>query len=492
MSEKSTNDISLLDLFSNAPNIYGSESFHTSDILKKEVIEKEVQDSNLSNIPAKVQTVPPLYAKDKLMKLMQWDPHHLACLKAKVSATTGLGFMTEDEVLKADQSDELLDAALRANGSKAAEGQDGNDLMKQLLDPARKKSKCDQILDPLCRFSWQDLMTQMNWDLESGDGYVEVKRNGDKIVGLHHIPANLTHPVVDRDTGEYHYCVAPGKETKGSVRHFARFGDKEAFIARMKSYRTDLGDSSGLLAAMLGSNAGVGEDIDPDKISEVIHFRIPGPFSQYLGWADWLPAVPQVDLSKAVTQHKYDFFWNRGVPEFLLFLKGMNLDETKWEQLLDNIKVNQGTLNRRKTTAVRAEEPEADAKVLKLGAENLADTFKDDSETIAIKIVTAHAVPPILANILIPGKMGGNNEVVNALLAFQLMTVGPRQRIIERTLAATLGSDAAGLGLGEDDLRLRRITSLMNMENMDTVSRMRTQLPVAQAEGRDVNDGLKE
>jgi hypothetical protein len=55
-------------------------------------------------------------------------------------------------------------------------------------------------------------------------------------------------------------------------------------------------------------------------------------------------------------------------------------------------------------------------------------------------IATAHGVPPLLANILLPGKIGAANEGPNALLLFQKRKLGQIQRTFSRILANTLGA----------------------------------------------------
>lgn len=459
------------------------------------IIGKELKEAGVTNVPQAVRILPMPYSKKTIMQLMNVDVHHMRCLAAKVAATTGLGFMTDEEVQRKDRERRLQDMAQMAlnEPDSPALAKASEDLLKELVDPSRKRAKADEILDPLCQFTFQDLLSSANWDLEHGDGYIEVKRDqNDKIVGLHRLHADSVWVVVDTGTGGFHYMVRANAGATGTnTRHFCQFGKKDAFMLKIKE--KDFGSNMQDVASFLGLSFGVsGKDPKREDISEVIHFRGPNAFSNYYGYADWFPAVPQLELSKAVTRHKFDYYYNRGVVEFLVSVIGTKIDDDDWNEFVDKLNSNQGTANKRKSGAINLRDELAKVDVHKLGAEVDSATFKEDSETIASKVVTAHGVPPVLANLQIPGKIGAANETVSALLAFQLLTIGQRQRHIERTLAATLGSKEAGLNLTEDNFVLRRITDLMNMENADTASRMRTELPVAQAQGRKVEDGLKD
>jgi hypothetical protein len=121
----------------------------------------------------------------------------------------------------------------------------------------------------------------------------------------------------------------------------------------------------------------------------------------------------------------------------------------------------------------------------------------------AASVTRAQRVPPILAGILIPGKMGAANELPNAIMAFQTLVIGPWHTIWQSILGATLGGKFnGGLGLTVKDFEFKSIVDAM-AEGLakltpkgpegaaNTVSGMRETLPEAAASGRDVNDGLK-
>jgi len=113
-------------------------------------------------------------------------------------------------------------------------------------------------------------------------------------------------------------------------------------------------------------------------------------------------------------------------------------------------------------------------------------------ETLTQNIVSSHRVPPLLANILIPGKLGASNEFINALIGFQLLVINPFQNVIEKMLAKTLGGDEGVEGLNPDDFRLRTITSQIDINGMDAISRSRSEATSGDNADRDYGDGVKE
>ncbi len=103
-------------------------------------------------------------------------------------------------------------------------------------------------------------------------------------------------------------------------------------------------------------------------------------------------------------------------------------------------------------------------------------------------------MPPLLAGILIPGKLGATNELPNALLASQTLVCGQAQRNIKQILGKTLGNSAlnGGLDLKIEDFAFRKISEEIDIGQMDTVSRMRETIPEAKKKGCKIEDGLKD
>lgn len=330
-------------------------------------------------------------------------------------------------------------------------------------------------LDPLCEISWQDTIGDAAEDfLDTGNGYIEVVRDGDKITGLHHLPATDTDIYIEDAMYHRHYRVRSRGEAGSSIsgRIFARFGERDALMTRLQQE--------------LGGNT---------NVSEVIHFRQSTNMNRWYGYPRWLAATASIELMQALHQFSFDFFINRGVPEFILFIKGGQVDKADWAKIETAMKANIGLGNSHKSMALNLANSEMEVQVERLALDGTGDStmLRDMSETLATSIVSAHGVPPLLAGILIPGKLGSTNELPNALQAFQALTIGPFQKTFSKTMAVTLGNPTfnGGLGLSKESFKLKRILDEIDLGTMDTVSRMRETVPEAKAKGRDLSAGLK-
>lgn len=338
-----------------------------------------------------------------------------------------------------------------------------------------KNDNVSDTLDPLCEISWQDVLGDAAEDfLDTGNGYIEVVRDeSDKIKGLHHLPAIDVDIYVENEQYDRHYRIRNGLGTGSTIiggRVFARFGERDALMKRMP-------------------------DLNQRTVSEVIHFRQSTNMNRWYGYARWLAATASIELMQALHQFSFDFFINRGVPEFILFIKGGKVDPKTWKKVEESIKATIGLGNQHKTMALNLDDPALEIQVEKLALEGTGDStmLRDMSETLSLNIVSAHGVPPLLAGILIPGKLGATNELPNALQAFQALTIGPMQKTFETTLGVTLGNKTfnGGLGLDRKAFELKRVLDEIDLGTMDTVSRMREPLAEANANGRDLKAGLK-
>lgn len=408
--------------------------------------------------------------------LQTQNEHHSTCLKTKVSSIVGLGHrMDEGEQSKVD-----------TNGKP--------------IKPKFKLSKVDLALNPLCEHSWQDTLNDAAEDyVQLGNGYLEIVRRSTSrtmvssagsstvkegaITGIYHLPASTAYVYVENAYYDRHYEIVNG-EGAGLSRHFARFGDKQDFLRRIEA---------GVIAPEAVFDAPEGENAS-DLVSEIIHFRKPSSLSRWYGFPDWLAAVVVIELAKCLKQHKYDFFNNRGVPEFMLFIMGQKLSSEDWKKVENALKANIGLGNAFKSLALNLDSETIKVQLEKLMAESQEDEFPKLYDSFAMSIVTAHRTPPLLAGIMIPGKLGASNELVNAMKAFQTLVIGPEQRVLQQTLGMTLGNPKmnGGLPLSVEDFEFRTITDYIDLEQTDTISRMRQPLNEAKAQGRDLNAGVKD
>jgi portal protein len=293
-----------------------------------------------------------------------------------------------------------------------------------------------RILDPLCRFSWQDVLNACAEDFEEGgDAFLEVTWDEQRkvIQSLGHVDATRVFVNVEQpnNSQDYHYLVTGDDSTEVVM---AKFDD---LIDLKKRFGRPAGRGRPTKAKSMRSSMGTIVD------SEIIHVRNPTNRSRWYGYPDYLSATPSIELVQCMTQCEFDFYFNRAVPEFILFVVGKSMGTKNWEKLEEIIQAHQGMTNAHKTAAIHIPGTPEDTEVQleKLAMESSQDNgYSDKSMTLSMKIATAHGVPPILANILLPGKIGAANEGPNALLLLQKTMLGQSQRNWSAVLAGTLGS----------------------------------------------------
>ncbi len=397
--------------------------------------------------------------------------HHSTCIRAKTKALVGLGHVLAED-LEPGPDPEFTDMGVPKPKPKRVR---------------KEPSKVASILDPLCKHSWQHTLLQLAEDYwQVGNAFLEVVRTGGKITGLHWQPACDVRIVLEDNFGSNYHFIVRGR-TGGDVR-MANYGD------------VGFGTRPGLYVGSLPTAVTNSVNDKPVKVSEMIHIAAPTTLDRWYGVPQWLASSALVELVQALHQHQFDFHVNRGVPEFLMLLLGAKADKKTWEAITKTFDGYVGLGNQHKASVFNI--PQADIKVEmhKMAMEGIQNGtyFRDMSETLATTIVSAHSVPPALAGILIPGKMGAANESTNAIMVFQTMEIGPEQDHFETMLGSRLGDSArnGGLGLERSDFELRTIIEEMSeaMEKLkpaDTMGKMKQQMPEAAAEGRDLDKGVK-
>jgi hypothetical protein len=415
-------------------------------LMESLLVRKGVVESEPTNAPTYAGQKGLPFNYDAAIRLTLHNVHHSACVNTKKMSLVGLGHTS---------------------------------------DKARK------ALDPICTLTWPVLEMKLAEDFAIlGICYIECVRDvaSDKIIGLHHVPAVDVRIVVENDLINYYYEIRGGKiealAASANTTVMAPFGQLKAFTQR---------------------HAG---KINGRPISEIIAIMDPSSQSRYYAVPSWLASVADMELNQAVRQHVYDFHVNRGVPEFLLFLTGGRVDTKTWAAIVEAMQAYVGVGNSHKSSAfnVIGEDIEVNLQQLESNDVIKGDFYRVMTEALSTTIVSAHRVPPILAGILIPGKMGAANELPNAIMAFQTLVIGPWQTIWQSILGATLGNEKfnGGLGLTDADFEFKSIVDAMaeglaklnpnpgaGGAQANTISGMRQTLPEAAAQGRDVGAGLK-
>lgn len=442
-------------------------------------INKSIESSLKSNQGITLGRQEHPFNRKAVIPFLHTNEHHGACIRTKASSTVGLGHVFDSEQEKPDGTPKPKSKRVKKAADPSQTGQPGVSQVRNAID--RLLSEVDVKLDPLCRNSWSDTLgscAEDYWNI--GEGFIEVVREAAslKILGLHYLPAPSVYINIENEAYDFHYEIV--SEVSSNVRKFARFGDTKSFLERNKA-NTQVSD------------LGTADVEDANKtVSEVIHFRNPNSTHRWYGVPDWLAAVPSIELGQCLHQHQYDFYLNRGVPEFMLFMLGAKLTPEDWKKVTDSLRANIGLGNSHKSMALNIQDEGMKVQLEKLAMESSnEDTFGTVSEVLAIKVVTSHRVPPLLAGIMVPGKLGSNNELPNAMMAFQALVIGPGQRVFMQTLGRTLGSDEAGLGLTLTDFEFYTILDEIDLSLASTVGGMKQPLAEANAQGRDLSAGQK-
>ena len=356
-----------------------------------EVICKGVHEQLTSQQDNPEGEVPHPFDMAAVVAFRNANAHHAACLSAKATAISGLGFVSD---------------------------------------------KVGEALDPLCERSAQDLLDSVTDDrVATGNGYIEVIRREDgSIGGLYHVQAPRVYKEIERDGRGWHWVVKGGRD--GGSKHYAQFGEADDLAARA----TDVGIQEGDLA----------------ERAEIIHLRRPTSLHRDYGVAPWIAAVPCVEVVQQILQHNHDFFYNRAIPDFLLLFMGDEMNNAEWKKVkgLVNDESPAG-----KTGVLQISNPEMRVEMHKLATEIKDGYFGGMLDSLAGMIVSAHQVPPQLAGILVPGKLGSSNELRDSMKVFQALVVGPEQRSMQCGLGCSLGNPElnGGLGLTEEDFEFKTI-----------------------------------
>jgi len=455
MSEESKTTAQVATIIGATYNLYGSRFGHgVLNAISKE--EKAPAGTPRSGATKKgVIKYPHPVAMDSVYALKDVSGHHSSCIQAKKYATVGLGFVDEgDETSKAKTEEGAMEAA-----------------SSLLTGRGHVMSKVDESLDIHTNFGFMnDLLDATEDFMDTGTGYLEVHRNdSDEIDGINQIPAKYVWPCTYDGRLFYQY-QSYGTTTK----YWVPFG---------KGNKDWLTSDAGPFRGAGGKR---------EDVSELITFIQPSNRVKYYGYPDWLSASVDIDLLKKAKQYKADFYHNRGVLDKVLVVTGAVIESDDWTKIKNSITASIGEGNNFNSAAFNFANEKAKVEIQNMGADGKTEEqFAKDMETLTQNIVSSHGVPPLLANILIPGKLGASNEFISALMTFQLLRINAYQNVIEKALAKSLGGEDGIEGLEADDFRLRTITSQIDVASADTMGKMRSEAVDPKNKDRDLKDGVK-
>lgn len=353
--------------------------------------------------------------------------------------------------------------------------------------------KIEDALDPLCGSGsfLDELVSAIDNRYELGQGYLEIVREDpsdsrSEIQGVHWLQAEKMFRL-----------EAPAMEDGRRKMHLRGFAEspETAFASTLSAGSlSTIPTSVGPIHAPFGfAKEFIREhDLDAEHVSqmsEVIDFRVRCTRNTAYGIPRWLSATTGLELMQAGIQHEFDYFYNRGMPHWLLFLNGAKISNEVWLKMLAEMQQHVGEGNSFKGAMFNIEEEGLKPEMFQLGSsETTKSRYVENSDEMAMHVVTAHGVPPKLASVVLPGRIGATNEMVMEIWAFQVTRLFHEQRHISKVLARTLGNPDCGgrqLGLSKEDFlgpnerRGNGFVTVMEDENLEALqgtSRMKDPL----------------
>lgn len=488
-------ELTTLSITAPIEHLFGSE-IRVSE-LRKALKEKptKAEEQVASNQGRIKGRVPHPFDYSAAQKLLEACHIHEVCIMTKRDSIVGLGFETEEEAqarAKKRELEQAAHAAAVAGDPNKKPPAAGDAPVKKELPPKppaepkqpptsdptkdptedplvapKPRSKVEEVLDPLCEDGFHSVINQVAEDyVTHAIAYMEVVRDeAGTILGLWHMPTWKVFKFNEEQKPFFHYEVDDLVEGGMSKLVYAKWGEADRVKALLQNPQ--------------------------QKITELIRFVMPSARQTDYSMPDYFGCVPWLELAQKVMQYDFDYFNNRAVPDLLVMLTGRKVATEELNLFASSLKATIGEKNRHRSLVANFSAPDLVATVERLNADN-RERFGDLWSAIQLAVVSSHRVPPLLAGVTLPGKMAAANELPNALIAFQTLYVDQQQKVFERVLGATLGSDEAGLGLKPTDFRLKKITDAYDMGQVDTMSRMRETTTEAQLKGRDLANGLKE
>lgn len=397
----------LASLLNQCPDLWRSEKTITGRVLKRlaSTVGESPSGSNTQTVDG-IDLYEHPFSLSGAASLRGFNPHHGACLDKKPKLMVGGGFASGEGI--------------------------------------------EDVLDPICGNGSfiETLLSAEDNRNEFGNGYIEVVREDpvdvrSRIVGIHWVEAPLTWKVqcpleegtqrarphldgyaVSSPSAGPIYSLAPG----GYETRHAPFGRPKEFA-----------EAHNLTEAQIAKMSEIIEISGPKTRGH--QYRIPG----------WLGVIPALELINAGLQHEFDYFYNRGMPYWMLLLLGQEIETDKFNAMKSELNTHVGVGNTHKGAVfnLAGDGEQLNSEMFQLGSnETQRSRFVENANEMGHWIVTAHTLPPRLMGIVLPGKIGAVNEAVTDVWLAEVTSLNPERKMISRKLACTLGNPDLNGGLG--------------------------------------------
>lgn len=328
--------------------------------------------------------IKPLYNPEALAELLEVSTPHYRSVKTKARDVAGLGWYLEPK-----------------------EGMDN--------PSEEQKEKATTFLEnPNPSMSLSEVNDQVMVDHEAtGDGYHEIIRDGEDIVGLEHIPSHTMR--IHEDMNKF--C-----QIRGATKvWFKAFGLEKDVHVETGHYHE------------------LGELDDKYKANEILHIRNYTSRSDYYGIPDVMPALGAILGDRERQEYNISFFDNHAIPAYAVTVSGADLDEETERQIQkffqqDVKKSNHSTL----VLTAKKEEGDYSEEPVKFEFQALSTDTKEASfrmfrQDNRDEILSAHGVPPYRAGITVEGQMGGSSASETTEI-YKQSIIKPKQEILENRI----------------------------------------------------------
>jgi len=169
---------------------------------------------------------------------------------------------------------------------------------------------------------------------------------------------------------------------------------------------------------------------------EALHMRYYSPSSRWYGEPDYLATLLQIQTTQKADKYNDSFFNNGAKPDFAIVFENSEPTSEQMEAFKTFFGENyKGYDNAHKSIvlAAKSEMGEKDAKIRLEELSKIEDiSFEKLKSVNRDEIISAHGVPPRLVGVMNSGQLGGGQELIGQLHAFNELEIKPKIELTEQ------------------------------------------------------------
>ena len=165
------------------------------------------------------------------------------------------------------------------------------------------------------------------------------------------------------------------------------------------------------------------------------HFKNYSPRSRFYGEPDYLATLLQIATTQKADKYNNSFLENGAKPGFAVMFENSEPTEDQIRAFREFFGENFKGYDNANKTIILSATSDMGEKPAKIRLERISQvediSFKQLKEINRDEIIAAHAVPPRLAGVMSAGQLGGANEFISQLHAFNELEIKPKIKKIE-------------------------------------------------------------